>query len=277
MKEDSRKMLITPQMAKLWLEKNTHNRKISTQLVEKYARDVKAGEWKITNQGIGFDSNGALTDGQHRLLACVRADVPFESFVTFGLDPKSQMVVDGGRLRSVGEQLFLGHKMDNATIKVAMANIIAATLKGVNAVSLSADIAWKVIDLYSDEMEFILSNRGAAPRGLSYAPALSGLVMAAKVDLDKAVEFKEKYFLGTDLKADSPILTFRNFMLNRGNGAGSSVSGYRKTIMIFSMLAAMNYFLGKPLKRQSTSLAGYQYFMSRQRTCSEMVLDWMNV
>jgi len=126
-------------------------------------------------------------------------------------------------------------------------------------------------------MEFILSNRGAAPRGLSYAPALSGLVMAAKVDLDKAVEFKEKYFLGTDLKADSPILTFRNFMLNRGNGAGSSVSGYRKTIMIFSMLAAMNYFLGKPLKRQSTSLAGYQYFMSRQRTCSEMVLDWMNV
>jgi len=277
MAERSEKMLITPQMAQLWLEKNTHNRKISAQAIEKYARDMKAGAWKITNQGIGFDSGGNLTDGQHRLLACVRAGIPFESFVTFGLDPESQMVVDGGRLRSVGDQLLLGRKMENATLKVAMANVIAAALKGVNTITLSAEIAWKVIDLYSDEMEFIISNRGVAPRGLSYAPALSGLVMAAKVDLDKAVEFKDKYFLGIDLQAGSPILTFRNFMLNRSNGAGSSVSGYRKTIMIFSMLAAMYYFLGKPLKRQTTSLTGYQYFRSRQRTCADMVLDWMNV
>ena len=65
----SGKTLVTPEMAREWLTHNTHNRPVSRQYVEKYARDMRAGRWHYTNQGIGFDVNGVMTDGQHRLLA----------------------------------------------------------------------------------------------------------------------------------------------------------------------------------------------------------------
>ncbi len=55
------KMLVTPEMAKEWLMHNTHNRPVSRTTVEKYARDMKAGKWFYTNQGIGFDTTGTLT------------------------------------------------------------------------------------------------------------------------------------------------------------------------------------------------------------------------
>ena len=65
----SGKTLVMPEMAREWLTHNTHNRPVSRQTVEQYARDMKAGRWYYTNQGIGFDVNGVMTDGQHRLLA----------------------------------------------------------------------------------------------------------------------------------------------------------------------------------------------------------------
>ena len=38
------------------------------------ARDMKAGHWRLTHQGIAFDPAGVLIDGQHRLWAIVESD-----------------------------------------------------------------------------------------------------------------------------------------------------------------------------------------------------------
>jgi hypothetical protein len=58
---------VTPAMAQQWLKHNDFNRPLNQRLVEKYAGQMRAGNWQRTHQGIAFDSRGIILDGQHRL------------------------------------------------------------------------------------------------------------------------------------------------------------------------------------------------------------------
>lgn len=83
---ESTVMHITPDMAKAWLAKNMdNNRKINQYRVATYAREMAGGCWDLTHQGIAFDEAGQLVDGQHRLHAIIRANVPVDMMVTTGL------------------------------------------------------------------------------------------------------------------------------------------------------------------------------------------------
>ena len=272
-----KKVIVTPEHATVWLSHNTHNRKIYPLVVEKYARDMKAGEWVLTNQGIGFDINGTLTDGQHRLLACIKANTPFISWVAWNLDPRSQSAVDGGKFRSVPDQLHLSNGMENAKIKVATVNMIVTAIRGVSKVSLSQYTAFKIIDLYADEIEFILSNKGGKhANGLTYTPIIAAFVLAAKVDLDKAVSFKDKYFKGNDLHIGHPALALRNYMIGRDT-TGHGGSSARITVMNYGLTALMHFFLGRNLKGLKTSTNGLDYFINKQKTCVAMIQEWLAI
>ncbi len=58
---------VTPAMARDWLKRNTRNRPLRPGVVEGFHTAFARGEWKLTHQGIAFDSTGVLLDGQHRL------------------------------------------------------------------------------------------------------------------------------------------------------------------------------------------------------------------
>jgi hypothetical protein len=275
LKEKTEKILITPQIAKEWLSRNKSNRKLRPYKTEAYARTMKAGLWLLTNQGIGLDLNGNLIDGQHRLSACVMANTAFLSNVTTGLVPGAQEVIDCNIARSIPDQLHMFSGETNANQKVAIVTLIVGAIRGIAAVSMSIDTTKKVLDLYSDEIEFILSDKGQS-QALKYSPALTGFVFAAKVDLDKAVSFKDKYFKGYNLSIGDPALTFRNFMLQRDK-TGNGGSGYRKTILCYSTTAMMHHFLNKPLKRLTTSTNGLDYFLNRQKNCVNMINEWFDL
>lgn len=77
--------MITPQVAMAWLGNyNSGNRKIQEGHAARLARDIIAGNWMVNAQPICFHGNpfrgGAarLINGQHRLRACVLADMPIE-------------------------------------------------------------------------------------------------------------------------------------------------------------------------------------------------------
>jgi len=89
-------MDITPSQAFAWLEGNTHNRPLDQAHVERLARDMKAGRWRLTHQGIAFDTTGLLVDGQHRLWAVIEADVTVPMRVFFNEPPESRHVLDTG-------------------------------------------------------------------------------------------------------------------------------------------------------------------------------------
>jgi hypothetical protein len=109
------RMTITPSQAVNWLEHaNNHNRSVSDRIVQQYARDMRAGRWRLSHQSIAFDPRGNLIDGQHRLWAVVEAAVPVEMHVWFNVDPASQMVIDMGRPRRLADNLRLGGGLPNA-------------------------------------------------------------------------------------------------------------------------------------------------------------------
>ena len=94
---------VTPEMAKAWLDRNTQNRKMRRDVVDAFARDMKNGNWQTTHQGIAFDKNGVLIDGQHRLAAIVKSGVAIDLLVMRGFEPNAINYIDMGVKRRISD------------------------------------------------------------------------------------------------------------------------------------------------------------------------------
>ena len=97
---------ITPSMATAILANMADNRRPTPGRVEAYARDMSTGGWKLTHQGIAISEDGQLLDGQHRLLAVIKAGIPVDMLVTSGVDGV-EGAIDTGRARSAGDVLAM--------------------------------------------------------------------------------------------------------------------------------------------------------------------------
>lgn len=68
--------VVTPEMAAEMLRHNVLNRRLNKTRVQTLISAIKNGTWTESPQPICFDKDGNLIDGQHRLEAIVRAEVP---------------------------------------------------------------------------------------------------------------------------------------------------------------------------------------------------------
>lgn len=79
--------IITPTKAKEYLERNTQNyRKLDMAKVRMYSDEMKAGRWQLNGESLRFSKSGVLLDGQHRLAAIIRANVPVKTAVVYDVD-----------------------------------------------------------------------------------------------------------------------------------------------------------------------------------------------
>jgi hypothetical protein len=119
----SRVQTITPARAAQWLEANTTNRPLSRPVVRSFAEAMRRGEWLVTHQGIAFDVNGVLVDGQHRLAAIIEADLPVELTVFSEVAEGTFDVLDIGKRRTAADVLAIeGEK--NSTMLAAMVRTV---------------------------------------------------------------------------------------------------------------------------------------------------------
>ncbi|HEU0239912.1 MAG TPA: hypothetical protein VH496_02600 [Mycobacterium sp.] len=81
------------------LAANTSNRPPSKAVVRGYADAIRRGEWMVTHQGVAFDTDGVLVDGQHRLAATVEADQSVDVLMVTGVDAATFDVLDVGKRR----------------------------------------------------------------------------------------------------------------------------------------------------------------------------------
>jgi hypothetical protein len=86
---------ITPALAAEMLRGNSNNRKLRKDAIQHMASEMSAGRWVTTHQGIAFDDNGRLLDGQHRLHAIIKAGVSVVFSVSRGVPTDSFRVMDG--------------------------------------------------------------------------------------------------------------------------------------------------------------------------------------
>lgn len=129
--ERSEKIVITPEMAEAWLKDfNAHNRNIRWGHVDNMARDMKALRWKVNGATLTFTPEGMVIDGQHRLLACLKAGMPFETYVVWGLSMTVQPTVDTGKARQFADQLKLGQVTTEYMVAASVIRKILVWEKG---------------------------------------------------------------------------------------------------------------------------------------------------
>ena len=97
------KILVTPELAEVYLGRMAANRTLNEAHADRLAVDMKNGDWRQTYDPIRFNQRGELSDGQHRLSAVVRSGKPQEFYIAGGLDAKAMAVTDTGRSRTFAD------------------------------------------------------------------------------------------------------------------------------------------------------------------------------
>jgi|SRR5215471_1236191 len=115
--------LITPEKAQEYLTKNKYNRPINWKSVEKYCDLIQADKWLLTPQGIVFDNDNDLINGQNRLWAIIYANTAVYMRVSRGVPAHAAAVLDRGRPQTARDlatrQTTQKHKPIEATIAKA--------------------------------------------------------------------------------------------------------------------------------------------------------------
>lgn len=101
---------MTPDWSRELLDRQQFkNRPLRRSTVMRYAREMRDGRWRLTHQGLLIDiDTNEVVDGQHRLQACIQADVPFETVLTF-MEGATDMFpdIDQGIKRTPGDTLAM--------------------------------------------------------------------------------------------------------------------------------------------------------------------------
>ena len=265
---------ITPAMAADWLKNNFNNRPVSEDVVKAYARDMINGVWMPTHQGIAFNDEDRLIDGQHRLRAIVLANVTVRMMVTFNLRSEiegSQMTtmdcVDRGRTRSVADQLKIQHGLKNGT-QIAQ---VTSALAGLCYERLRRLSVGQTLDIYhefKESVDFVINNKSKAA-GLKTAGVLAGFafVMGAEdcmMDVTKRV--REMFF---QLHSPEPVKGFPVIKLLRdfltGENASLIIASMNRGIAELTVQAIYLELLGKPVEKLEFSLDGVSHFRVVQK------------
>ncbi len=212
---------ITPELAADWLKANRRNRKLKQPTVEAYSLDMQNGAWLLTHQGIAFDIDGNLTDGQHRLMGILQSKTPCVMLVSTGWPAevktrKTMDAVDRGCLRSLGDQLKLQHDIHDAGRVVQIANQIASACFGLTRVRKSTtDTVLAVVAIYRDEIKWLAENP-VKTHGLKQAVVGGCVAIGRAVWPEKTAEFYRRLVTGENLASGNPILLLRNWLLGAG-------------------------------------------------------------
>lgn len=117
----TRIMKVTPQLAAEYLSKNHSQRPIRRSAVEKYKKQLETKTFFTTHQGIAFDEEERLRDGQNRLTAIVETGIPAKMLVTTGLTEEAVMAIDDGQRRTDAQALtmYTGEEISSFVTAIA--------------------------------------------------------------------------------------------------------------------------------------------------------------
>jgi hypothetical protein len=88
--------------------------------VAEYAKMMSEKRWVLNGSAIALDNNGWLIDGQHRLHACISAQVPFDTLVVRGCGERAAETIDTGEIRRPSDLLFMNGSENTVALSAAL-------------------------------------------------------------------------------------------------------------------------------------------------------------
>lgn len=218
---DSEVMLVTPAQATKWLEENMRtNRPCSDRIVKGYSADMAAGRWMLNGESVKFDIEENLVDGQHRLWACVNAQVPFWTVVTRNLPKHAFATIDTGKKRSASDAMHIAGMGAHYKTTIAAVIRMVVAYRGQLPVGHVAVPNAQILAFVHDEpgiAGFVAKVRSALGKPLKGMASPVAAVLFLASHGTSTDDFLEKLGSGEGLTKSSPILTLRNKLLGMGS------------------------------------------------------------
>jgi len=251
-------MTITPQEAAPWLNtKNSKNRPISENAVAKYTQEMKDGRWRVNGQAIIFNKSGQLANGQHRLLACVRANTSFETVVVWGMEDDAFGTIDDCNTRSLADILHIEGESNSNLLSAGLRFLWMYVRGEIETQDLRrGKIATKpLLKITLDKNPKIrqsvkfYSLIKARPGGLLISAGMAiGLhYLFSLVDEKKADEFFTRLQSGLELTEDNPVYILRNRLISAKREASTKLT--RSAEYYYTVITWNAYVSGTYVKR----------------------------
>ena len=116
---------VTPALAQIWLGRNTQNRRLKSDQVLAWTKEMTEGRWQVNGESIKLAgplyAPTRLLDGQNRLHAIIRAGIPVTTFVVYNLPAHAQLTMDSGTKRSAADNLTISGMKNSMTVAAAAA------------------------------------------------------------------------------------------------------------------------------------------------------------
>ena len=175
---------ITPNVARTLLERIwPGQRPMRRGRVIDFKRYIKGGNFLLTHQGLLFDVDGFLHDGQHRLAGCVMVGIPIDVQCSSTKDPDVYKVLDQGAKRTIND--IYGVNKDVS----AICRFIVGTTSSLNKPLSPIEYEWiwdtDFFNLAQDLMAFAPKSQ----KGLCNAAPRACAVMTAMLTGDKDYAF----------------------------------------------------------------------------------------
>lgn len=243
---------IQPEQAEKLLESQPSQRPVDERHVQVLSRDISAGKFTLTHQGIAFDESGLLFDGQHRLWACFTAGRAIRVWVFFN-EPRSNFdVVDTRSKPRTPAQLAVVkgqfHRIGLATAASTAARFLFTYDRGLNPThphtglvfgSRDMDATMAQHPLLAGAVERFVDSKALRRVGLTLGPTIALFMMFEEADPARAAVFIHQVLTGQNLSEGHPALSLRNALQNaKPSKAGRAVDATYRTARAWNHLCA---------------------------------------
>lgn len=169
MKNNNQKTeLISPNIAERMLGNNENNRNVNSNHVLHLAHQMKTGNFRLTGDTIKIAKSGRLLDGQHRLLAVIKAGLPVEFIVVRDLEEDVFKFIDTGKVRTATDVLTIAGVENAAKISSLVRFIISYKLGSLASTGHTGGLTGKRKITNFDVSEFYRKHENALINSLPY-------------------------------------------------------------------------------------------------------------
>lgn len=173
-------ILIDNKKARLWLKRNTDNRPLRRAKVNAFHDAYRCGELRLTHQGVAFDVNGVLKDGQHRLtfISELPDGVTVPMNVTTGMEVDTFGAIDRGAVRTASDEMRIGNSLS------AIAALLAKVYNLNQGHSWSLQYLQRFVDFAQPGYEEIYTYCSTSAQVWSSAPVRAAAIVQIEMGSD---------------------------------------------------------------------------------------------
>jgi hypothetical protein len=222
------------------------------QRINRYSKIITEGRMKTHSQGISFGTDGNLNNGQHRLIAVMKAGVPCDFYVTFGEDVSVFDAIDTGGTRSAKDALHIDGRKDlvclAATVRIIINIERGALYSNGPEAQVENDEVVDFVNANEDVNECIkIGNRIRRKLAGSAAPLAAAIFLIRRDSAhpDRLEQFVEKLISGDNLSATSPILKLRDRISHRVDARDNGNTVSRNSHVVAAFIIAWNLWNAK--------------------------------